>query len=126
MALNDSAVVSTQVGQSIIVTLGSDLSGDMLSEVKRVALKDIHRYRAQAVIFEMSALQFIDSYEFNELVNTVKMVKALGAAAIFTGFRPGIVMYLIESEVDLSEIHAFRGLDEAQKYLARLDHAHHD
>ncbi|MDO9023945.1 hypothetical protein [Zwartia sp.] len=126
MTTHDLNVISTRIGQNIIVTLGNDLSGDVLAEVKRVALQDIHRHRAQAVIFEVSALQFIDTYEFNELKNIVKMVEVLGAAAIFTGFKPAIVMYLIESNVDLNGIRACYGLDEALEHLATLQHVRDD
>lgn len=126
MSSRDTNIVSTRVGQSIIVTLGSDLSGEVLADVKRIALEDIHRHRAQAVIFEVSALQFIDAYEFAELKNIVKMVEVLGAIAIFTGFRPGIVMYLIESDVDLGGIQACYGLDEALAHLENVQQEHHD
>lgn len=126
MTTGDSNVISTRVGQNIIVTLGHDLSGGVLAEVKRITLHDIHRYRAQAVIFEVSALQFIDTHEFSELKNIMKMVEVLGATSVFSGFKPGIVMYLIESDVDLSGIQACYGLDEALEFLANLRHAHND
>lgn len=126
MSSGDYNVISTRIGQNIIVTLGNDLSGDVLSEIKRIALQDIHRHHAEAVIFEMSAVQFIDTFEFKELKNIVKMVEVLGATAIFTGFKPGIVMYLIESDVALDGIHACYGLDEALAHLASMRHEQHD
>lgn len=127
MASNHPSVISTRVGQSIILTLGADLSGGVLDEVKKTALEDLHRHRARGVIFEISALQFLDTHEFDELKAIAKMVEVLGATAIFAGFRPGIVMYLIESGVDLGNIKACFGLDEALEQLASLSHAvNHD
>ena len=37
----------------------------------------------------------------------------LGAATVFVGLQPGVVLYLVEFEDDLSEVRAFLTLEDA-------------
>jgi len=93
--------------------VSQDLSGDMLDEVRRVALEGIQRDGAQSAIFELSAVPFMDSMEFGELRKIARMAEMLGARVIFVGLKPGIIVHLLEADADVRGVHAFLGLDEA-------------
>ena len=47
------SVTGTRVRGCLVVTVSQDLSGDMLDEVRRVALEGIQRDGAQSAIFEL-------------------------------------------------------------------------
>jgi len=107
------SVTGTRVRGCLVVTVSQDLSGDMLDEVRRVALDGIQRDGAQSAIFELSAVPFMDSVEFGELRKIARMAEMLGARVIFVGLKPGIIVHLLDADADVGGVHACLGLDEA-------------
>jgi hypothetical protein len=63
----------------------------------------------------------LDRTEFRELRAIQHMIRVLGASSVMVGLRPGIVMYLVDSDEDLSGIRAFRTLEDALRALSLSD-----
>ena len=110
-------VVATKVRDCLIVTVGEDLSGGGLDEVRRVVLRDVHEKGCQSIIFELSALKFMDTIEFEGLKTVSEMASILGAQAMFVGLQPGIVFHLISNAAQTSGINAALDLNEALEKL---------
>lgn len=110
-------VVATKVNDCLIVTVGDDLSEGCLEEVKRTILSDIHKEGCLSIIFELSALKFMDTIEFEGLKSISEMAIFLGARSLFVGIQPGIVSHLITNNADIKGIHACLDLNEALKML---------
>jgi anti-anti-sigma regulatory factor len=110
-------VVATKVRDCLIVTVGEDLSGGGLEEVRRVVLRDVHEKGCQSIIFELSALKFMDTIEFEGLKTVSEMASILGAQAMFVGLQPGIVFHLISNDAQTSGINAALDLNEALEKL---------
>lgn len=112
-ASSTTSVTGTRVRDCLVVTVSQDLSGNMLDEVRRVALEGIQRDGAQSAIFELSAVPFMDTHEFEDLRKIARMAEMLGARVIFVGLKPGIIMHLLSADADVSGVRACLGLDEA-------------
>ncbi len=112
-----SNVVATKVRDCLIVTVGEDLSSGGLEEVRRVVLRDVHEKGCLSIIFELSALKFMDTIEFEGLKTVSEMASILGAQAMFVGLQPGIVFHLIANDAQTAGINAALDLNEALEKL---------
>jgi anti-anti-sigma regulatory factor len=111
-------VIATRVRSCLIVTLPPDLLPELIDEVRHVTLEGLHRGGSQVVVFELSAVQVMDREDFESLQAITAMARLLGARPMWVGLRAGIVMHLVESDVDTGDVEAVRDLEEA---LARAD-----
>jgi len=107
------SVTGTRVGNCLVVTISQDLSGGMLDEIRRVALTGIQKDGATSAIFELSAVPFMDTQEFQSLRDIARMAAMLGSKVFFVGLNPGIIIHLMASDADVGGINACLGLDEA-------------
>ena len=114
-------MTGTRVGNCLVVTISQDLSGDMLDEIRRVALTGIQKDGATSAIFELSAVPFMDTQEFQSLRDIARMAAMLGSKVIFVGLNPGIIIHLMASDADVSGMHACLGLDEALQKVQAHD-----
>lgn len=111
------SVVATKVKDVLVVTLPNDLSDENFNQLKIKVVNGLSSTEVRAVVFECSALQYIDHYEFIDLKNLLDSSRILGAKPILVSLSPGIIKYLIESDVDLTGIKAFLSLNEALDFL---------
>jgi len=116
------SVTHTRIKDSLLVTLPGELAPDTLSEVQRLTLDEIQHTMTASVIFECSAIKFMDAEEFCEIRSIASMAGVLGASPLIVGLRPEIIKYLVQSDLDVSGIQAFLGLNEALDYLDRNRH----
>lgn len=125
--MNLSSVTATRVGDNLVVTLPPDLTDSTLEQVRTVALTHVHKAPTQAVIFECSAVHYMDRQEFEQLCALFRVVAMLGAKACLVGLGPGIVKYLVMANVDSAGLLAFLDLNEALEHFptpakAQADH----
>jgi anti-anti-sigma regulatory factor len=117
---------STRIRHNLVVTIPSDIGAHTLSAVQSRTLDSIKNSRTSSVIFDCSAIRFLDLDEFEELRRVASMAQALGATPYIVGLRPDIVILVVNAGVDVSGIRAFPGLEEALNHLeAGAIHATH-
>jgi len=110
-------VVATRVGACLVLTLGEDLAEPALERARSLVVEELRGPRVDAVVFDLSALLYLDSREFTELRSLARMTGMLGARTIFVGFRPGIIVHLMRLDVDITGMHVALGLNEALQAL---------
>ena len=119
------SVTGTRVEDCLVVTVSRDLGGGTLDEIRRVTLEGVQRDGASGVILEVSGVPFMDSHEFQDLRRVMHMAELLGARCMLVGLRPGIIMHLMDSDVDVRGLRAVLGLDEALHAMRGLRDATH-
>ena len=72
---------------------------------------------ARAVVLELSSVRFMDRAEFDGLRALVGMLRLLGARTVLVGLRPGVVAWLVGSDVDLRGLEFERDLEGALERL---------
>jgi rsbT antagonist protein RsbS len=112
-------VVATRINDCVVVTAPSDLGRGHMAELEGVALRSITSQKTNAVIFELSGVQFMDSQEFEEFRAVTRMVQHLGVKPVLVGLRPGIIAHLVQTDVDISGLSAALGLNDALAMLER-------
>lgn len=116
-----SSVTGTRVGPCLVVTVGSDLSEEVLEQVRTTTLDGIQLDGAHSAILELTGVPFLDTRDFTELRKIVRMGGLLGARVMLVGLKPGIIMHLMAADVDVSGIEASLGLDEALQRIGARD-----
>lgn len=112
-----SHVTGTRVGVALVVTLGRDLGGPTLDQLRHVALDGIQHGGATTVIIDASGVPFMDVGEFRSLRQVLDMASLLGARSMLVGLQPGIIMHLMDCDADVDGLHAMLGLDEALRAI---------
>ena len=125
--MNDStvSVTQTRIKDSLLVTLPDELGPLTLSEVQRLTLDEIQHTMTASVILECSAVKFMDAEEFEVIRSIASMAAVLGASPLMVGLKPEIIKYLVQTDLDVSGIQAFLGLNDALDYLDRNRHRDH-
>jgi rsbT co-antagonist protein RsbR len=87
-------------------------------------LAGIQANRAKVVVIDITGVATIDLTVANHLVQTVKAVRLMGAAAIVTGLSSNIAQTLVDLGVDVSMIRSVGdlqgGLEEAERLLEQV------
>ena len=108
----------TQVGQCLVVTAGNDLGEQALAQLQRTALAQVSAHGLRAVVLDLAAVQVLDTHEFASLQSTAGMLRLLGAATLFVGLRPAVIAYLMQADVDVSDVAAAPDLGAALDRVA--------
>jgi len=102
----------------LLATVQADLYDDLLGRIRNEVLALVHRRPLRGVLFDMSSLRAIDSYVFSHFVETARMTSLLGVDAMFFGFSPGVVSALMDLDLDVSDMLAFRNMDDALRHVS--------
>lgn len=113
-------ITSTHVKNTLVVTLPAEFSATAVEQLHEVALEHVHEHRMKAVVFDCSALHYMDRQEFDQLRAALSVLAMLGAQPCLVGLRPGIIKYLILANVDNSGIQAFLDLNEALDHFSSM------
>jgi anti-anti-sigma regulatory factor len=116
-------VIATPVKGCLIVTLPADLSPEVFGQLRERTLNGLRGGGCHAVVFELSAVQIMDVEDFAELRALAATAQLLGARALLVGLSPGVVMHLVDSDVDTTGLEAVRDLEEALDRAERAQRA---
>jgi anti-anti-sigma regulatory factor len=116
-------VIATPVKGCLIVTLPADLSTEVFAQLRERTLNGLRGGGCHAVVFELSAVQIMDVEDFAELRALAATAQLLGARALLVGLSAGVVMHLVDSDVDTTGLEAVRDLEEALDRAERAQRA---
>ncbi len=88
------------------------LQSDLLARVQATGLR--------RVIFDATAVETMDSVDFQGLRQTFDMLALMGAVAVIVGIRPGIVSALVTMGADISGLSGAPSLDRGLEMLDAL------
>jgi rsbT antagonist protein RsbS len=107
-----------QVSRGVVVaSIQRDLDEATLARFREDLLHRVHATGLAGVIFDISALETLDSEEFAGLRGVMAMCRLMGAEPVLAGMRPGVVSALIETGVDIAGLQAAIDLDAAFERL---------
>ncbi|RQW81112.1 MAG: STAS domain-containing protein [Methylococcus sp.] len=114
---NTHGITVIPVHRALILTLPSDLGFDRMEMVKQRVCQGMEIHAAKALILECSGVELMDRTEFDQIRGIANMVRLHGLTTYLVGLNPWIAGYLADQDVDLTGIHARRGLEEALEML---------
>lgn len=101
----------------LILNLPREIDDDIFLSVKRDLLNRTAQEKLLGVILDFGSIKIMDSYEFNQFLDLIKMVKLLGHEAVAVGFQPGLVSALIDMNVDTTDLVTFLTMGDALEYM---------
>ncbi len=119
MLQNDARVTVVRTRGRLLATVQSDLSGAVLTELKRQLLGSLAEGDCAGIVVDVSALDLIDGHEFKGLRSVLSIAGVMGCPAAICGLSPGVVSSLIDLDVDIRRLVATLSVDDA---MASLDH----
>jgi len=110
-------IVATRIADCVVLAVPEHLADQNLSRLEETALRSAGGGGVRAVIFDLSALRFVDVTEFAGLLRVLRSTAVLGVRPLLVAVNPGIVLHVIQGDVDLQGIEAFLELDDAFRAL---------
>lgn len=105
----------------LILPIIGVLDSQRARQLTEQLLQGIRDNRAKVVVIDITGVATIDLTVANNLVQTVKACRLMGASAIITGLSSGIAQTLVDLGVDLSTMQTVGdlqgGLEEAERLL---------
>jgi len=113
MEKDSSHVVINFISPALVVTMPGIISVSLLSSIRSEILMNIGNTRAKTVIFDFSAVDIIDNYEFNSFLSIIYMGKIMGAEAYLVGIKKEVAYTLAQSENSLDEFESAGDIEDA-------------
>lgn len=107
------------VRDTIICVFQSDLTDATAERYQAQLLERIERTGGSNVLLEVSALDLVDSYVAQMLLDTATMARLMGARAVLVGVRPEVAATLVHMGHTLAGIETALNVDHAFKLLAQ-------
>lgn len=114
-----SPVVEIWDGILLLPVVGT-LDDARASQMSSALLTAVREKCARAVIIDITGCTVVDTYTAAHLINTVRSVHLLGAAAVVTGVNGAVAADLVTLGIDLSEIHTRRRLADGLRLAFEL------
>ncbi len=114
---SDSKVHTNFTRNCLVVPLQVELSDTLILQVQDDVLEAVNKSGVRGVVIDISAVNIIDSFIANTILDTVKMVSLLGASTVLVGLKPGVVVSLIDLEVDVRNVLVAGTLEDGFRLL---------
>lgn len=97
----------------LLVHAPSAFTPELLNSLVDSMLSALGKQRCEIVILDLSNTDYLDQEEFYALKRLAHMVELMGPQLVLVGLNAGIVRYLIDANVDTSELLITRDIEQA-------------
>lgn len=115
-------VLQLKSGLLLVPVVGS-LNASRARKLTVALLESIHKYRARAVVLDITGVSVIDSAVANHLIQAVQAARLMGALSVLTGVSSEVAQSMVRIGVTHSELYTAgdlqSGIVEAEAMLAR-------
>jgi rsbT antagonist protein RsbS len=97
----------------VIASIQIDLTDEVMTALREDLLSQVRDLGACGVILDVSGVEVMDIDDFDNLRKTMEMARVMGARAVLSGLRPGVVAALIDLGAMVDGVEAAINLDDA-------------
>jgi rsbT antagonist protein RsbS len=101
----------------LIATIQGDLSDEEILALRDELADRVGRYRARAIIVDVTALDVIDSFVARSLRALALTARLRGARTVVVGIQPDVAIAMVQFRLDLEPLVSALDLDEALRIL---------
>ncbi|MDW6001937.1 STAS domain-containing protein [Vibrio mangrovi] len=112
-------IAISQLKHALVASIQVDLSPSVLTDFCNELLDRISANHIHGVLIDMSGVKTLDRQDVEALIRISQNVRVMGRQCIFVGFRPGIVMGLLNLGVDTTELLCVADLDQGLQRLRK-------
>lgn len=108
-------------GNYLIASIQSSLTDTDLLELRDDLVGQVGKFRAQAVIIDVTVLDVMDSFAVRTLSTLAQMVTLRGAETVIVGIQPDVAFAMVRLGLTLSGVTTALDLEEGLAYLNTRD-----
>lgn len=101
----------------LVVPIQTELYDQTLGQLQLLILDRLTDATLLGVVVELSGVNIIDGYIWDQFMQLTKMTRCMGRQTVFTGFKPTVVSALMTLPIDFESLHCFGKLEQAIEYL---------
>jgi rsbT antagonist protein RsbS len=111
------------MGDYLLVTIQVDMHDQIALNLQDDLTNQIAKYRAKAVLIDISALEIVDSFIGRMISNIAGLSRILDAQTVVVGMRPAVAITLVELGLTLdgvrTALNVEKGIDMLRVALKR-------
>lgn len=88
-------------------------------EFKDEILKKLLETRAKGLVFDVSAIDVVDSFLVRQIAEITSAAKVMGADVVVVGLRPEVAMTLVEMGLSMRGVRTARDLERGLELLRK-------
>ena len=121
MELRETSTPITEIWDGVLtLPIIGMLDSNRTMLVMEALLNRIAKDRAMAVVMDLTGVHSVDSQVSHHLIQMVRAIQLMGAAAILTGIRPEIARAMTSLNIDLGNIITRASLSDGLKEAFRM------
>ncbi len=94
----------TEINNNLIITLAAEMDDEDLASFSESVTLFSHGRKLNGAVIDFSMVQVLDSYTLEVLLSLSKHITLLGAEVVWVGLKPGVVIGLIDLNIDLDQL----------------------
>ena len=103
----------------LVVPIQEELSKEAALQIQRSLLEQIHTTSVKGVVIDLSGVKIIDSVLWEVFSKTAQMIKMLGPHSVITGLNPGVVISIMDLNLDVRNVTTAMNLEDALEILTQ-------
>jgi len=113
------AVPIMKQGDVLIASMQEALTDRALIELRDALSERVGRFRARAVIIDVTALDVVDSFATRTIRGIAYTAKLRGARAVVVGIQPEVAVAMVELGLTLDDVETALDLEEGLSLVDR-------
>ena len=113
------AVPILRQGDVLIASMQEALTDRALVELRDALAERVGRFRARAVIIDVTALDVVDSFATRTIRGIAYTAKLRGARAVVVGIQPEVAFAMVELGLTLDDVETALDLEEGLSLVDR-------
>ena len=106
-------------GHVLIATFQAALSDADLNHLRSALVHQVVRFRSQAVIVDVTAMDVLDSFASRTLREIADMIRLRGAETVIVGIQPEVAFSMVQLGLTLEGVATALDLEEGLAYLTQ-------
>lgn len=112
------AVPITKQGQVLIASMQEALTDHALLQLRDELSERVGRFRARAVIIDVTALDVLDSFATRTIGGIAHAARLRGARTVVVGIQPEVAFAMVQLGLFLDGVHTALDLEEGLSLVA--------
>jgi rsbT antagonist protein RsbS len=108
-----------KMGEYLLVTIQVDMHDRLAMRLQDDLTDRIVKTGARGVLFDISALEVVDSFIGRMLANIAAMARVLDARTVVVGMRPAVAITLVELGLSLSGVRTALNIEKGMQLIGR-------
>lgn len=104
-------------GNYLIATIQSALTDEDLIRLRDDLAAQVHKFRSQGVIVDVTVLDVMDSFATRTLRDLAQMIRLRGAKTVICGIQPEVAFAMVQLGLELGKVETALDLEEGLALL---------